>query len=157
LFSDVGFRIGLVTPSSVAASRLFVDGENQTSGKLGLTLVVKVAGSTVSVLLTQHGRLRLVRSLDLTPGDEALEPSLSDALLADSLVSIVQQTLAYAEDQIGAQVTRILVCGTGNGPDGTAVLAQREFGIPAVPVRSRFGLALPENAGLLGLLEQYSS
>jgi hypothetical protein len=34
---------------------------------------------------------------------------------------------------------------------------EEEFGIPAAPVSSRFGPAHGENAGLLGLLEQYSA
>jgi hypothetical protein len=34
---------------------------------------------------------------------------------------------------------------------------EREFGIPYTPVNSRFGPALAENAGLLGLLEQFAA
>ncbi len=146
IFVEAGYRLGLVLPSSIAALRLCDHGEN------GLTLVVKAAGSTVSVILLDRGRVRLVRSLDLT--DEQGEwhrPA------AEAVMPLLQQTFAYCEDQIGQSAARLLLCGFGPETDSLGQLAELEFGIPTAPVRSKFGIASQENAGLLGLLEQYAA
>jgi hypothetical protein len=79
------------------------------------------------------------------PGDEL-----------DLVPGIIQQTLAYAEDQVGAPVDRLLICGGDGSYRQLEALSSQEFQLPAGPVRSRFGQASPENAGLLGLLEQYA-
>ncbi len=145
IFTSAGYRVGLVTPSCLATLRLC------TSADQGLTLLAKMAGSTLSVLLLDGGVVRLIRCLDLagseeSPGDE--EPSVGPVL---------QQTVAYAEDQISQPVTRLFLCGFGNEMDALGSFATREFGIPYAPIRSKFGAASQENAGLLGLLEQYAA
>lgn len=147
LFTDAGYRVGLVIPSSIAALRLCVDGTS------GLTLLAKAAGSTLSVLLLERGRVRVVRSLDLAGSGEEEEAEQEDR----SIMAALQQTLAYAEDQIGQSVDRLLLCGFGQETDSLGRLAQREFGVPYAPVRSKFGVASQQNAGLLGLLEQYAA
>lgn len=146
IFTEAGYRVGLVTPSCMAMLRLCA------AATTGLTLLAKAAGSTFSVLLLEQGRVRLVRSLDLASG-EGEEAEREDR----SIMALLQQTLAYAEDQIGEPVSRLLLCGFGSETESLGKLAQREFGIGYSPVRSRFGLASQENAGLLGLLEQYAA
>jgi type IV pilus assembly protein PilM len=146
LFQDAGFRVGIVTPSCIAAMPLYAGKES------GLSLVTKLAGSTLSVLLLQQGRVRLVRCLDLT-ADEAELATQSE----DSVLSLLQQTLAFAEDQIGSRPERLLLCGFGSQTDILGKLAEREFKVPYSQVRSKFGAAAQANAGLLGLLEQYAA
>ncbi len=135
VFTAAGYRVGLVTPSCLATLRLCPNTER------GLTLLAKMAGSTLSVLLLDSGTVRLIRCLDLA-GNEDSQSSEEQAV-----GPILQQTFAYAEDQINQPVKRLLLCGFGS----------REFGIPYAPVRSKFGTASQENAGLLGLLEQYAA
>ncbi len=146
LFSEAGFRIGLVTPSSIAALPLF-----SRASPSALTLVVKLAGTTVSVLLIQRGRLRLVRSIDMAAGEDDMPGAESDLL-----PGIIQQTLAYAEDQVGSPVDQILICGAEGFCQHMEALSESEFQIPAGRIDSNFGRVAPENAGLLGLLEQYT-
>jgi type IV pilus assembly protein PilM len=146
IFTDAGYRVGLVTPSCIATLPLCGD------AKSGLTLLAKAAGATLSVLLIEDGQVRLVRCLDLA-GSEGEEAEREDR----SILALLQQTLAYAEDQIGRSVSRILLCGFGPETESLGKLVQREFGISYSPVRSKFGAASQENAGLLGLLEQYSA
>jgi len=146
IFTDAGYRLGLVLPSSLAALRLCDPKE------AGLTLLVKAAGSTISVILAERGRIRLVRSLDLT-GEEG--PWQRPA--AEAVMPLLQQTFAYCEDQIGQPAARLLLCGFGPETDSLGQLAELEFGIASAPVRSRLGIASQENAGLLGLLEQYAA
>jgi type IV pilus assembly protein PilM len=146
LFTAAGFRVGLVTPSSIAALPLC------TGPGPGLTVVAKAAGSTLSVLLLEQGRVRLVRCLDLAPG-EGEEVEQGDF----NILALLQQTLAYAEDQIGQPVTRLALCGFGPETDTFGRLAQEELRIPYTGVRSKFGAASQQNTGLLGLLEQYAA
>lgn len=146
IFTDAGYRVGLVTPSSIAALRLC------SSAEKGLSLVAKAAGSTLSVVLIEHGRVRLVRCLDLA-GDEGEEARREEF----TVFPLLQQTLAYAEDQIGHPVNRLILCGFGPDTDSVGRIAEKEFGIPYATVHSKFGVASQENAGLLGLLEQYAA
>jgi type IV pilus assembly protein PilM len=150
LLSHAGFRVGLVVPSSVAALPLC------HSSEPGLTLVAKAAGSTLSVLLVEQTRVRLVRCLDLAAsGDEGVEELSPEEDL--SVLPLLHQTFAYAEDQIGQPVKRLLLCGFGAETDSLGSLAQAEFGVPYALLRSRFGVVSEENAGLLGILEQYAA
>ena len=148
LLSDAGYRLGLVTPSCVAALPLCTEESN------GLRMLTKVAGSILSVVLLDGPRVRLVRCLNLA--DSEVEAAEADPT-SYSILPLLQQTLAYAEDQIGQPVKRMLFCGFGSETSPLGAMAQEEFGIPYSQVRSRFGPALQENAGLLGMLEQYAA
>lgn len=146
LLTDAGYRVGMVTPSSLAALPLYSRPES------GLTLVAKAAGSTLSVLLLEEGRVRLVRCIDLS-GDEEAPASWDE----NSILALLQQTIAYAEDQIGKPAGRLLLCGFGPETDPVGALVHREFGLQYEAVRSKFGMASQQNAGVLGLLEQYAA
>lgn len=144
IFTSAGYRVGVVTPSCLAALRLCPAADR------GLTLFAKLAGSTLSVLLIDGATIRLVRCLDLAGSDD-------ESGEERAVGPILQQTLAYAEDHISQPVTRLLLCGFGSETENLGRFATREFGIPFAPVRSKFGSASQENAGLLGLLEQYAA
>ena len=146
IFTEAGYRVGIVTPSSIATMRLC------TGSGTGLMLLAKAAGSTLSVLLVENGRVRLVRCLDLASSEEEAAEREERSILA-----LLQQTLAYAEDQLGQSARRLLLCGFGPETDALGKLAQREFGVPYAAVVSKFGVASQESAGLLGLLEQYAA
>jgi type IV pilus assembly protein PilM len=135
---EAGYRVGLVMPSSIAALPLC------DSTQEGITLLAKSTGSTLAVLLLEQGRVRLVRSLDLTSEEDAVLPTL-------------QQTLAFAEDQIGEPVRRILLAGFGGETESLGYRLERDFGIHCEPLRSRLGAASRENAGVLGMLERYAA
>lgn len=153
LFTEAGYRVGVVMPSCLATLRLC------ESAAMGLTLLVKAAGSHVSAVLFEAGRVYLVRCLDLTgsdlsEGEESLEKEQPEG---DLIMPLLQQTLAYAEDQLGTAVARVLLCGFGPDTEILGRLAEKEFGVAYAPVRSKFGAASQENAGLLGLLERYAA
>ena len=147
LFTEHGFRVGLVTPSLLATIPLFPESKD------GLTLIVKVAGLAVSVLLIEGDRVRLVRSVDLSQTEAP--PDVPQSILAEDLVGLAQQTAAFAEDQIGARIRRVLVCGLKQA--AYTQLLTRELDLDIEHVESRFGAASEYAAGLLGLLEQYPS
>ena len=145
IFTELGYRVGVVTPSSLATLRLC------TGPEKGLTLLAKASASTLSVLLIEQNRIRLIRSLDFEGADEDLKRD------GRTVLPLLQQTLAYAEDQIGQSVGRVLLCGFGGETEKLGELVDREFRVPYAQVRSRFGPISQGNAGLLGLLEQYAA
>jgi type IV pilus assembly protein PilM len=142
VFTEAGYRVGLVLPSSLAALPLWRSDED------GLLLVAKVVGVALSILLVEGPRVRLVRSLDLGESEAGAESGLLGPL---------QQTLAYAEDQIGLPVKRVLLCGFGHETEAVGKLLQSELGVPSFAARSRFGVPGQRDAGLLGLLERYAA
>jgi type IV pilus assembly protein PilM len=146
LFTDSGLRLGLVVPSCLATLQLCQQ-EQQ-----GLTLLMKAAGATVSVMLLERGRVRLIRCLDLTDNE-----SQEDRSNADIVLPLLQQTIAYSEDQLGEGVGQVMLCGFGSETEAVVNAIMQELGISSAPVRSRFGTAAYDNAGLLGLLERYAA
>jgi type IV pilus assembly protein PilM len=146
IFVDAGHRVGLVVPSLIAALSFC---EMATDG---ITLLAKCAGSTLSIGLIEQGHLRLVRCIDLSSEDASGEFDTGRAAFP-----VIQQTLAFAEDQLEQQVNRALLCGFGVDTGAVGEQMEHEFGIPYTLVNSRFGPALAENAGLLGLLERFAA
>jgi type IV pilus assembly protein PilM len=145
LFTDLGYRVGLVAPSCIAALPLFAGAHT------GMTLIAKLAGTELTLLLIEHGRVRLVRCLDLASGEEG------QGSRDETVLTVLQQTVAFAEDQIGLTVERLLLCGFGQDTDVIGQLAERELKLPYAPVRSRYAAPVQANTGLLGLLEQYTA
>jgi type IV pilus assembly protein PilM len=146
IFVDAGFRVGLVVPSLIAALPFC----NATQG--GITLLAKSTGSTLSIGLIERTHLRLVRCIDLSTEEltDLDHPGRSS-------FPVLQQTLAFAEDQLEQKVNQAILCGFGHDTELIGEQMESEFGIPYAPVSSRFGPAHGENAGLLGLLEQFSA
>jgi type IV pilus assembly protein PilM len=155
LFVEAGYRVGVVMPSCLATLRLC------DSAGTGLSLLIKAAGANVSVVLFEESRVHLVRCLDLTGSDLAETEGESESdrehREGDVIIALLQQTLAYAEDQLGRAVARVLLCGFGPEADILGRRVEKEFGVAYAGVRSKFGGASQENAGLLGLLERYAA
>jgi type IV pilus assembly protein PilM len=139
-----GFQAGLVVPSAIAALPLCSD----SSG--ALTLFAKLGGSVLSILLVENGLVRVVRCVDLS--SEESNPEEEPAVIT----TLLQQTLAFAEDELAQPVKRLLLCGFGGMMEELEPAFEREFGVSCVPLLSRRGEACQENAGLLGLAEQYT-
>ena len=59
------------------------------------------------MVLLEENRIRLVRCLDFS----SEEGQASDA--AAVVTTLLQQTIAYAEDELGHQADRLLLCGFG--------------------------------------------
>lgn len=147
IFVEAGHRVGMVVPSLIAAMP-FCETVSE-----GITLLAKSAGSTLSIGLIEQGHLRLVRCIDLSSEDHAA----GESEVSRPAFPVLQQTLAFAEDQLEQKVNRAVLCGFGSETGVIGEQMEREFGIPYTPVNSRFGPALAENAGMLGLLEQFAA
>jgi type IV pilus assembly protein PilM len=144
LLRNFGYQVGLVVPSSLAALPLYpvLPG--------ALTLVAKLSGSVFSIVVLENQQIRVFRCVDLA-SEESLpedQPELMSTLL--------QQTFAFAEDEWNQPVQHLVLCGFGSATDDMGAAFEREFGVSWTPLRSRFGAPVQENAGLLGMLEQYT-
>jgi type IV pilus assembly protein PilM len=139
-----GFQVGVVVPSSLAALGLCPREPE------GLTLFARAAGMILSLVLLEQNHLRLVRCIDLSSETE-LEAGIA------AVTTLLQQTVAYAEDELGQRVRRLVLCGFGGHANSIGAMFQDEFGLTWEPLRSRFGAVSQENAGLLGLAEQYAA
>jgi type IV pilus assembly protein PilM len=131
-FRAAGLNPGLVTPSSLAALNLVQDG--------GITVVAKVTGRVLTVLVLQNGRLKLVRCLEVAAADIA------------EIAADLYPTFVYIEDNMGAPAARLLLCGFEENLEAARRQFQGELGVEVEPVRSPLGAPGQNNAGLLGYL-----
>ena len=142
---DAGYRVGMVVPSVVATLPLC------DKALKGLTLLAKASAYTLSVVLIEEGRMRLVRCLDLGSGDGQTTRG------TEAIMPLLQQTLAFAEDQLGEKVSQVFLCGFGDEANKVRTAIAVDFNVPCAILSSKFGEAVPENVGLLGMLEKYAA
>jgi type IV pilus assembly protein PilM len=128
LFRNAGFHPGDVTVSALAVLNLYKGQE--------AAVLARLAGNTLTVMVTAAGKLRLFRCL-----------ALEDAS-AEEIREVLYPTFAYAEDELGTPVRRLVLCGFDEPPSGLPCESE--------PLRGRFGAAGAFNAGLLGYMEASS-
>jgi type IV pilus assembly protein PilM len=129
LFRKAGFQAGEVTTSGLAALNLCRDND--------ATVLAKLAGKVISVMVLAAGRLKLFRCL-------ALEEASDEEVL-----SVLLPTFAYAEDELGSSVKKIILCGFDHVPAGLPVESD--------VLRTNAGVAHPYSAGLAGYIEGMAS
>jgi type IV pilus assembly protein PilM len=131
-FRAAGLNPGLVLPSAIASLHLLEPA--------GLTVVAKLTGSVLTVMVTDKGRLRLVRCLELT------------AATVDEVAADLYPTFVFVEDNLGAKAEKLLLCGFGGIMEEARLRFAEELGIEVEPVRSPLGVPGEHDAGLLGYL-----
>ena len=132
-FRSAGFHPGMVTTSSLAALNLCRPG--------GVTMLVKLSGRILSVLVLDGNTLKLARCVETDAGER------------EEIEAVLHPTVAYIEDELKASPQRICMCGFGAESDGLAEGWQAEFKTQIEPLRSRFGTTGGNDAGLFGYLE----
>lgn len=125
LFRSAGFQPGEVTVSALAALNLYRD---ETPA-----ILAKLAGKVLTVMVVAAGKLKLFRCLPL---EEASD---------EEILGVLFPTFAYAEDELGAPVRRLILCGFPHVPGGLPCQPE--------PLRSRFGSPGAFESGLFGYLE----
>ena len=132
-FRQLGMQPGLVTLSPLTALDLVPTD--------GISIIAKVNGHVLTVMVAQTGVLKLTRSLELT------EFSLAE--IAYDLFP----TFVYVEDNFQVKPARVILCGFGSLEQDAIAQFHRELEIPVEPMRSRIGPVNAQNAGLLGYLQ----
>lgn len=131
-FRAAGMHPGLVTTSSMAAIELAPEGP--------LTLVAKLSGHVLTVVVREKASLKLVRCVELPA------PTLEE------VVSVLLPTLVYVEDNLGGRADTLLLCGFGPNAAEAAERFRTELDVEVTLVGSPLGVPGEHNAGLLGYL-----
>ena len=132
-FRAANYVPGFVTTSALAALNL-VSAE-------GITVLAKLSGHALSVMVLDGSTLRLARCVEL------------EQVSNEEMLAVLYPTLAYIEDEMESRASRLVLCGFGSATDQLATEWQPELRIAVEPLRSRLGVADAHNAGLLGYLE----
>jgi type IV pilus assembly protein PilM len=132
-FRAAGFHPGLVTTSTLAALNLLAPD--------GITLLVKLSGRVLSVLVLQESSVNLARCIEMEGGR------------LDDIESVLHPTIAYIEDELKGRPKQIWLAGFGPEMEQLAPRWEQEWGVAVQAVRSRFGQPAKGNVGLLGYLE----
>jgi type IV pilus assembly protein PilM len=132
-FRTTGFHPGMVTTSSLAALNL--------CHPEGITMLVKISGRVLSVLVLDGSTLKLARYVE------------TDEARPDEIEAVLHPTVAYIEDELKSKPQQIWVCGFGPESADLARQWNAEWGVQVQPLRSRFGAPGRNDAGLLGYLE----
>jgi type IV pilus assembly protein PilM len=135
-FRMAGLNPGLITTSSIAALEL--------APEAGLTVMAKLTGHVLTVLVRQKSTLKLVRCLEMPSSD------------LEDVASVLIPTFVYIEDNLGGRAERLLLCGFGSETSAAQERFAEELGVEVEPLRSALGTPGENNAGLLGYLRSIS-
>ncbi len=131
-FRAAGMNPGLVTTSSMAALEL--------APEAGLSVIAKLTGRALSVLVREKSTLKLVRCLELQSAG------------LDDVSAVLAPTLVYIEDNLGGRAERLILCGFGAQSEEAQRQFETELGLSVETLRSPLGAPGENNAGLLGYL-----
>jgi type IV pilus assembly protein PilM len=131
-FRTAGLNPGFVTTSAIAALEL--------APEAGLSVLAKLTGHTLSVLVRDKSVLKLVRCLELA----------SSSL--DDIAAVLLPTFVYIEDNLGGRAEHLILCGFGSQTAAAEHRFHEELGVQVEPLRSPLGTPGESNAGLLGYL-----
>lgn len=126
LFRGADFHPGEITTSALAALQLYNEG--------GAAVIAKLAGRVLTVMVVLDGSLKVFRCVELENAGE------------EEILSVLQPTIAYAEDELKSPGCKLILCGFAAG--ALSGLARERSALS-----SKLGTAGAHNAGLLGYLE----
>ncbi len=116
-------------------------------GDQGVTMLVKLAGRVLSLVVTDQGQARLVRTLEAGAAADSLTEELLREMTAD-----LYPTFVYIADNFGAPVGRLMVAGFGPSLPLATEVFRRELGYEAEALKGPAGLVNTHNAGIWGYL-----
>lgn len=131
-FRDAGLNPGLITTSSLAALEL--------APESGLSLIAKLTGRVITVLVREKATVKLVRCLEIPTND------------LEDVAAVLAPTLVYVEDNLGGRAEKIFLCGFGAQTEEAQRRFESELGVSVEALRSPLGTPGETNAGLLGYL-----
>jgi type IV pilus assembly protein PilM len=132
-FRAAGFHPGLVTTSSLATLNLLASD--------GITLLVKLSGRVLSVLVLRDNAVNLARCVEM------------EGVRLDDIEAVLHPTIAYVEDELKGRPKQIWLSGFGPETEQLAPRWEKEWSVAVQAIRSRFGTPGRGDAGLLGYME----
>jgi len=140
--SGVGLIPGYVSISVAAALNLVVEH--------GVTLLVKLNGRVLSLVVIDQGRARLVRTLEAGGSTAALTEDRLREMAAD-----LYPTFVYVTDNFGAPVSHLALAGFGDAFPLAVEVFRRELGYGAEALHGPRGPVDAYSGGLWGFLSGY--
>jgi len=131
-FRAAGMNPGFVTTSSMAALEL--------APEAGLSVLAKVTGHTLTVIVREKSAIKLVRCLEVASQE------------LDDIAAVLLPTFVYVEDNLNGRVENLILCGFGAESDEAQRRFTEELAVPVDVLRSPLGIPGENNAGLLGYL-----
>jgi type IV pilus assembly protein PilM len=131
-FRTAGMNPGMVTTSCLAALEL--------APEAGLSVLAKLSGRVLTVVVRDKIQLKLVRCLELPSTD------------LEDVAAVLAPTFVYIEDNVGRRAERLLLCGFGAATAEAESRFAEELDVEVEPLRSPLGVPGENNAGLLGYL-----
>jgi type IV pilus assembly protein PilM len=131
-FRAAGLNPGIVTTSALSALNLVKEEVP--------TVVAKLGGKVLTILVIEHNVLKLVRSIELSSRD------------LDEIGAHVYPTFVYVEDNLNTRAEKLLLCGFGDllGPARQRFVQELQVEVEAVQTAA--GPVREHEAGLLGHL-----
>jgi hypothetical protein len=106
-----------------------------------------MAGGTLTIVALANGAVRMIRHVDLAEHP----PNAVEARLQD-IVSDLFPTCVFIKDNLGADVSKLLLCGFGNLLEPAMEWFPSELGCAVEPLRSESGIVSGNEAGLWGYM-----
>ena len=131
-FRAAGMNPGLVTTSTLAALEL--------APEAGLSVVAKLTGRVLTVVVRDHALIKLVRCLEVASQQ------------FDDIAAVLLPTFVYVEDNLGRAADSLFLCGFGGQIEAARRRFHDELGVAVEALESPFGAPGENNAGLLGFL-----
>jgi type IV pilus assembly protein PilM len=128
LFRAAGLHPGSITTSALSMLSLYPGN--------GASVLVKLSGRTLAVMVIQNHVLKLIRTVRLESGED------------EEVLGVLRPTLAYVEDELKTRAEKLVLCGFGRQPHWGSAIP-----VPTEQLQSRAGTPGPYNAGLIGMLE----
>ena len=114
----------------------------------GVTMLAKLAGHTLSLVVIDQGQVRLVRSLEAgAPGPQALTEDRLREMAAD-----LYPTFVYVADNFGAPISKLVLAGFGATFSAAVDVFRRELGYEAETLKGPQGVVEAHDAGIWGFL-----
>jgi type IV pilus assembly protein PilM len=135
-FRSAGLNPGLVTTSILASLQL--------APEAGLSVLAKISGRVLTVVVRQHGLVKLVRCLEVASQE------------LEDIAAVLLPTFVYVEDNLEGAAESLILCGFGAESETARSHFHRELGVTVELLRSPLGLPGENNAGLHGYLQSVS-
>jgi type IV pilus assembly protein PilM len=131
-FRTAGMNPGMITTSCLAALEL--------APVAGLSVLAKLTGHVLTVVVRDKAQLKLVRCLEL------------QSTGIEDVAAVLIPTFVYIEDNLGRRAEKLFLCGFGAATAEAEVRFTEELAVDVEGLRSPLGTPGENNAGLLGYL-----
>ncbi len=137
----LGLTPGFVSTSAASSLNLVVEH--------GVTMLAKLSGPILTLVVIDRGVVRLVRTLPTAPAPQALSEDTWREMAAD-----LYPTFVYVADNLGSPVSRLVLAGFGDSLRTAIDVFRRELGCEPQALAAPQGVTDAHNTGIWGYLSE---